>query len=295
MTIFALNKDDPLAKSLSSLMPHKLSPVDVHRFPDEECRILIQPEDVSDISIVVSSLARPDSMVMPLLFLARTLRDYQSEKIILIAPYLAYMRQDKRFNPGESITANYFAEIISGHFDALLTVDPHLHRIRKMNEVYTIPARVVHAAEKVSDWISEHVRQPLLVGPDSESHQWVSELAELADAPFVILEKIRYGDREVEVSIPYVENWYSHTPVLYDDIIATGNTMLETIHHLSKAGLAAPVCIGVHGLFTDNAYQVLLDAGASRVVSCNTIMHESNAIDLAAVIAEALVELVDDI
>ena len=121
--------------------------------------------------------------------------------VCLVAPYLAYMRQDTRFNPGEAVTSEYFARLLSGAIDRLITIDPHLHRRNSMQEIYSVPCDVLHAAGVISAWIRENIPQALLIGPDSESEQWVSEVARNAGAPSIVLEKIRHGDRDVEVSV----------------------------------------------------------------------------------------------
>ena len=112
--------------------------------------------------------------------------------------------------------------------------------------------------------------------PDAESEQWVKAVAEGANAPHVVLEKIRRRDRDVSVSVPHVEKWRGMTPVLVDDIISNARTMIETIGHLQEAKLAEPVCVGVHAVFAGNAYQDLLSAGAGGVCASDTIPHVSN-------------------
>ena len=129
---------------------------------------------------------------------------------------------------------------------------------------------------------------PLIVGPDTESVQWVADVAKIAEAPFIILEKIRRGDEEVEISVPQVKRYKEHTPVLVDDIISTARTMIETIGHLKKAGMKKPVCIGIHGIFANNAYSDLIAAGAKEVITCNTILHESNKIEIDEILSESL-------
>lgn len=79
-----------------------------------------------------------------------------------------------------------------------------------------------------------------------------------------------------------------HTPVLVDDIISTGHTLLETLAHLRRAGLPAPVCVGVHAVMAGSAYADLLTAGAAKVVTCNTIAHASNGIDVTPLLAAAV-------
>ena len=71
--------------------------------------------------------------------------------------------------------------------------------------------------------------------------------------------------------LPKVEQYLDHTPVLVDDIISTGQTMIETIRHLNNFGMKAPVCIGVHAVFAGNAYQDILLENVERIVTCNTM------------------------
>jgi ribose-phosphate pyrophosphokinase len=288
ISIFAFNEEDTIAKSLAQKLNTKTSYVEIHTFPDKENCVRIKSNDVTENCIVVTSLFNPDSISLALLFLSETLRDYGAKNIILVAPYLAYMRQDKRFNDGEGVTAKYYARLISQYFDRLITVDPHLHRILDLNEVYSIPSHVIHAAPVVADWIKDNIKKALLIGPDSESEQWVKDLAQRAGVPFVVLEKVRRGDQDVEVSMPHVDKWSNHTPVLFDDIISTGKTMIETINHLKQTSMSAPICIGVHGVFVNKAYQEILDNGADRVITTNSIRHPSNKIDLTQIIYNEL-------
>ena len=214
-----------------------------------------------------------------------------ARKRILIAPYLAYMRQDKRFNPGEALTSASFARLLSGSLEGLLTVDPHLHRHHGLHEIYSIPARVVHAAPMLAEWIRSNVSNPVLVGPDSESEQWVADVAALAVCPYAVLAKIRRGDRAVEISVPDVERWRDHRPVLVDDIISTAHTMIETVHHLRTIEMQVPVCLGVHAVFAGDAVSELRATGVERIVTTDTIPHETNGIDISNLLIDGLGEL----
>lgn len=205
------------------------------------------------------------------------------------------MRQDKIFNEGEGVTSTYFGKLISGFADSITTVDPHLHRISSLGEVYDIPNKVIHAADSISKWIKENIKNSVLIGPDSESEQWVSEVAKNAGAPFTVLKKVRHGDRDVEVSVPDVDKYKDATPILVDDIISTARTMIETVGHLKKAGMKPPICVGIHAVFSGNAYQDLLDSGVEKIVTCNTIPHPSNTIDLSDILAKEVKKLMQHI
>lgn len=286
--VVAMPGNERLAPELVAHLDLDHGAVTVRHFPDGESHVRIDTPVQGRHAIVVCTLDRPDGKLVPLLLLASAVREAGAVSVGLVAPYLAYMRQDKRFHIGETVSARHVAAWISRGMDWLVTVDPHLHRIADLSQVYSIPSRVVHAAEGVASWVRSNVRQPLLIGPDEESAQWVGDVARRADAPFVVLAKTRRGDRDVEVSVPEVDRWRLHRPVLVDDIVSSARTMIETVGHLRHAGLVAPVCVAVHAVFAQTAYDDLRAAGVAQIVSCDTISHPSNRIALASAIAECV-------
>ncbi len=278
---FALPGNEKLTATLASRESAEVGQAEIRHFPDGESYLRIVSE-VKDKQVrLVCTLHKPDDKLLVLYFFAKMAKSMGAANVILVAPYLAYMRQDKVFKEGEGVTSAYFAQLISSFFDGLITIDPHLHRVSSLEQIYTIPTKVAHAANHLSTWIKNTIEQPILIGPDIESEQWVAEVAKNANAAYVILQKIRRGDREVEVSLPQVEKYVDYTPVLVDDIISTGRTMIETIGHLKKLNMKSPVCIGVHAVFAGDAYQELKKAGAKHIITCNTIPHQSNVIDIS--------------
>lgn len=259
-------------------------------FPDQETYLRFESSVDNREVIFLANLHDPNTKILPLLFAAKTAREFGAKRVGLCAPYLAYMRQDQRFHLGESLTSKIFANILSNHFDWLVTVDPHLHRWKNLSEIYSIPSNVVHAANQISNWVKENVAKPVLIGPDEESEQWVSQAAENIGAPYLILDKLRMGDRNVKVSKPDVSEYLDRTPILIDDIISTAQTMCETVSQLALLNMRPAICIGVHAIFADDAYADLLSAGASNIVTCNTIPHKSNQIDLSFDLITAIEE-----
>ncbi len=288
MIIFALPGNEDLSDKLSFHLKAEKGEATIRQFPDGESYVQIHSDVKGKCVVLVCTLHQPDAKMLPLYFLSNTAKALGAVCTCLVAPYLAYMRQDKQFHPGEGVTSTYFAKLISSFADTLTTVDPHLHRRSSLSEIYTVPNKLIHAASHISKWISANIEKPVLIGPDGESEQWVSEVAKEANAPFTVLEKIRHGDRDVEVSIPNVAKYKDRTPVLVDDIISTARTMIETIGHLKKAGMKPPVCIGVHAVFAASAYEDLKNSGVQQIVTCNTIPHETNHIDLSDILAKEI-------
>ena len=286
--VFNIPGNELLGHSLTKLLHAQPGEAIIRHFPDGETYVKVVSNVYGKDVVIVCSLHHPDNKILPLYFLAKTLKEFGATSVILVAPYLAYMRQDKRFTEGECISSQLFAQLISSFINKLITIDPHLHRRSSLAEIYSIHCAVLHTSPLISKWIKENINNPVLIGPDSESEQWVSKVAAQADAPFIVLEKNRSGDRNVKVSVPQVGGYKNHTPVLVDDIISTANTMIETIGHLKKAGMKPPVCIGIHPVMASRAYDKLLKAGAEKIVTCNSITHPSNAIKVDELLAEEI-------
>lgn len=286
--VFALPGNETFAQQLATALEADTGETTIRNFPDGETYVRVLTDVNGREVILVCTLDHPDGKLLPLYFLSHTLKSLGAKCTCIVAPYLAYMRQDKVFHPGEGITSAYFAKLISGFAERLFTIDPHLHRRTSMAEIYSVPCMVLHASTLISEYIRDRIGHPLLIGPDSESEQWVSQVAKDANAPYIVLEKVRKGDTEVNVTVPQVEKYKDHTPVLVDDIISTARTMIETVNHLKKAGMKPPVCIGVHAVFAGNAYEELQNAGVDSIITCNTIAHASNALDVTALMAASL-------
>lgn len=264
--------------------------IDVHTFPDGESRVRVPVSVAGQEVVVVASLDRPDAKFLPLAFALAAIRDLGARRVRLVSPYLCYMRQDRAFAPGEAVSAGIFAELLSGLCDGVVTVDPHLHRIASLDEIYRVPTIAVRAASAISTWVRENVPNPVIIGPDGESAQWAEEVARGAGAPSTVLLKARHGDRDVEVTVPDLHRWSGRTPVLVDDIVSTARTMGAAARHLRAAGTPPPICVVVHALFAAGAAEELASTGVNRVVSCNTVPHQTNAIDVAHLVATALLE-----
>jgi ribose-phosphate pyrophosphokinase len=262
--------------------------VALHPFPDGEVRVALPTAVAGRDVVLVASLTPPDECVLPVLFAAATARDLRARSVGLVAPYLPYMRQDRAFEPGQGVSARHFARMLSSGVDWLVTVDPHLHRIRSLTEIFAIPAMAIHAAPLLADWIRQHVTDPLILGPDSESLQWVASVAELAGAPSAVFAKHRTGDRSVTLTLPDLRAHRGRQPVLVDDIIASGATMTAAVLALRRGRHPAPICLAVHGLFADDVLAALRDAGAAAIVTTNTVRHRSNAIDVTPLLADAV-------
>lgn len=279
--------DAVLATTIAQPMQARISPVAWRHFPDGESLVTLEDSLAGADVAILASLRSADALALPLRFAALTAREFGARSVGLIAPYLGYMRQDTRFHRGEAVSTPLFAQFLEEAFDWLVTVDPHLHRVEHLQSLYRIPTGHVSATPAVADWIAKTVPDAVLIGPDSESEQWVAGIAARSGMPYQVLTKERHGDYDVRVSLPDPAAVAGRTPVLIDDIVSSGHTILETLAHLRQLSLPAPMLVAIHPVFAGDAYARLQEAGLARIVSTDTIAHPSNAIALGADLAAA--------
>ncbi|MGY6555141.1 MAG: ribose-phosphate diphosphokinase [Wenzhouxiangella sp.] len=284
LSIIALPGHERLADQLAARFGISLAALNYRRFPDGESYLRVDA-DLRDRSVVlVASLNQPDPQLPALLFAADLARDLGARRVGLVCPYLCYLRQDQRFQPGEALTSRSFARWLSAHLDWLVTVDPHLHRYASLDEIYTLDSEVVTAAPVIAEWIKAQVEDPVLIGPDGESEQWIRAVAAHGRWPWRVFEKKRSGDHAVHMRLPELKAIRSHQPVLIDDIISSGTTIVQATRHLLEAGLKAPIVVGVHGLFDDPARSRLREAGVNRLLCCNSVPVPEAEIDISGLL-----------
>jgi ribose-phosphate pyrophosphokinase len=165
-----------------------------------------------------------------------------------------------------------------------------LHRYDRLSAIYTVPALAATSTDAIAQWISAEVDRPIVIGPDEESFQWVDRIARAAGARATVLRKVRSGDFSVSLDGDGLADLGKGTPVIVDDIASSARTMIEAVRLVRSTQDEPPVCVAVHAIFADDAYEQLRKAGPARVVSTNTVPHESNVINLAAPLAEAVAE-----
>ncbi len=260
--------------------------VDVHRFPDGES--LIRVEHAPRTALLYRSLDHPNDKLVELLLAASALRANGTTRLVLVVPYLAYMRQDVSFRTGEAISQRVVGDLLARACDALLTVDPHLHRTRSLAEVIPgIEACAIPAAEVLSAALAT-MDNPLLVGPDEESRQWVQALGDPLGLEVLVGCKSRRGDREVELAIPDAARAAGRTAVLVDDLVSSGATMVAAARLLRGAGAARVEALATHCLASPADLGRLEAAGIARVRSTDTVVSPVAVLPVADLLAQAI-------
>ena len=287
MTLLGFADYHAPAQRLAAELQLPYQEIQLHRFPDGEGKITV-PVNIDKHVILCRSLDRPNNKLVELMQAVHALREHGARRVTLVAPYLCYMRQDNAFQPGEAVSQRIIGQFLADLFDDVVTVDPHLHRINALDEA--IPesnAIALSAAGPLSDHIAKRWTKPLLLGPDSESEQWVSAMAERHYLDWGVAQKQRFGDRSVTITLPDLD-FKNRQVIMVDDMASTGQTLAQAAQLLTPLKPAGMAAVLTHALFVGDALDVLKAAGVEQIISSDSIIHPSNAVELAPLLAKQI-------
>ena len=285
--LLAFTDSEAQATRVAKHLRAPLSLVDVHEFPDGECKVRL-PATLPETVVVLRSLNQPNAKLTELLLTARAARELGVRHLALVAPYLCYMRQDIAFTPGEAVSQRIVGNFLADLFDSIITVDPHLHRVHELRDA--IPARnaiALSAAPLIGTFLRTQLNDALIVGPDEESAQWAQSVAQHAGWKSIVARKTRAGDRSVTIVLPE-ESFAGRTVVLVDDMISTGHTLAQCARALHERGAREVLGAVTHALCDEGTLKLLNAAGVRKWWCSDSIAHPCSTIELAPLLAEAI-------
>ncbi|NOQ13102.1 MAG: ribose-phosphate diphosphokinase [Methyloprofundus sp.] len=275
------------AQRLALALDIQLQQVYLHQFPDGES-LLRLPTDLPEHIIICRSLNQPNDKLIELLLCAKTARQLGAKRLTLVAPYLCYMRQDIANQPGEAVSQGIVGQMLAELFDDVITVDPHLHRISTLNQAIPIDNAIsLSATNEIFLFLQQQFDDAILLGPDSESEQWVSAIAEKIGFDYSVATKVRRGDTQVSMSLAEFD-FQDKPVVIIDDMASTGRTLAKATNLALAAGAKQVFAVITHPLFCDDAEAHIRQAGVQKTWSTDSISHSSACIYLDKLLAQAV-------
>ena len=172
-----------LAASVARELGEKLCYVETRKFPDGERYLRISESVENEEVTVIQSTGYPqDENLMELIFMIANLKDLGAKKVRVVVPYMGYARQEKRFNPGETISAKIVCEMIeSAGADEFITFNIHEKCVL---DFFNIPARNISAMPDIADYLNKKFfkkedAKPLIIAPDKGAYGFAQEISEI--------------------------------------------------------------------------------------------------------------------
>ena len=293
-----------LAASVARELGEKLCYVETRKFPDGERYLRISESVENEEVTVIQSTGYPqDENLMELIFMIANLKDLGAKKVRVVVPYMGYARQEKRFNPGETISAKIVCEMMeSAGADEFITFNIHEKCVL---DFFNIPARNISAMPDIADYLNKKFfkkedAKPLIIAPDKGAYGFAQEISEIIGCDCTYLTKVRLGPDKVETKIVDVrcdsesENTVNVDSVkgmhaiIVDDIIATGGTIVNAINILKQYGASSVDVCCVHPILTNNGATRIYAAGANKIIGTNSLSSDTSRVSIASSIADAL-------
>lgn len=276
------------AARLAARLGLRFCEIAVHAFPDGEMRVTVGP--AASTTIVYASLDRPNDKLIALAFATEALRRGGARRLVLMAPYLCYMRQDTAFHEGEAISQEVIGALLARCVDRVITVDAHLHRTPDIHSVFPgIESDNLSAMPAISEALRKDLDpRTVVVGPDAELLPWVRDLASRLGLSYTVAQKRRRGDRSVEIAFPDAKCVAGRPVLIVDDIVSSGGTMIACARALLAAGATAIDAVVTHALFPEQLCGEMKASGIRSIRSTHSIPHSTNAIMLDDLFIDAL-------
>ena len=292
-----------LAAHVARELGEELCYVETKKFPDGERYLRIDGPLDDEVTVIQSTGYPQDENLMELLFIIANLKDLGVKKVRAVVPYMGYARQEKRFNPGETISAKIICNLIeAAGADEFITFN--IHEACVLN-FFSIPARNLSAMPAIAEYLDKKFfrktdEKPLIVAPDKGAYGFAQEMAEIIGCDCTYLTKVRLGPDKVETKIVdvrcdsesentvNVDSVKGMHAVIIDDIIATGGTIVNAIHILKQYGASSVDVCCVHPILTNNGATRIYAAGANKIIGTNSLSSDTSRVSIAKSIADAL-------
>ncbi|MDO5849339.1 MAG: ribose-phosphate diphosphokinase [Methanobrevibacter sp.] len=287
-----------LAAKVANILGEKLCYVETKKFPDGERYLKVNGPVEDEVTIIQSTAYPQDENILELLFLIKTVKDLGAKRVKVVMPYMGYARQEKRFNPGEAVSARIVAELIEcAGADEFITFNIHEKCVL---DFFSIPAKTLSAMPAIAEYVRDDDEKPLIVAPDKGAYHFAQEIAHILDSECTYFSKVRLGPDKVETRIVdvrcdgadeetvNVDAVKGKKVVIIDDIIATGGTIVNAINILKQHGAKSVDVCCVHPILVNGATARIYEAGANSLISTNSISSDTSRVSLADIIAEEL-------
>ena len=275
MVVVSGSNAGAMAQQLADALGWAHHPLETRRFPDTEGYIRIPTDTIEAIRsepVVVVSNTFPDSGIVETMLMLDAVRDVRKGRlenlreigpqtlpdagkgVLLAIPYFGYSRQDKRFKPGESISALAIADLLATRCDGMVLLD--LHAPAVLSDL-SIPVAFTSAMPELANHLKETVNPDFILSPDKGAIDRASSVANQIGCEFSYLEKTRI-DAHTIVHKAKDLDVEGKSVAIVDDMIATGGTICRAAEALRSQGAVQVHAACSHGLFTGGAIARLL-------------------------------------
>jgi ribose-phosphate pyrophosphokinase len=270
LKIFSGSSNPKLAAQISKVLGVPVGHAKLSRFKSGELYCLYE-EPVRNCDVfLVQTFSHPiNEHFVELLVMIDAAKRASARTINLVLPYYGYSRQERKAAPREPISAKMVADVLTTvGANRVITVDLHAAAIQGF---FNIPVDHLTALDLVSDYIrKKNVENPIVVSPDAGRATTAERLANILNAPFAMMIKKRPAHNEAVIT-HVIGDVKGHTPIIIEDLIDTGTTIVNVVESLKERGAHDVYVCATHPVFSGPALERLDHPNIKEVVITDTI------------------------
>jgi ribose-phosphate pyrophosphokinase len=214
-----------------------------------------------------------------LLLMVHAAKHASAHRIVAVAPWYGYSRQDKKSAPREPISARLVAEVLeTAGIDRLVAMDLHAGQVQGF---FSKPVDHMTAMPILSQFVTDRLghRDLVIIAPDAGRVKLVQKFAQKVAAPYALMEKERPAHQVAEIGY-VIGDVKNRTAVIVDDIIDTGGTLSAAAQTVLDEGANEVFAVATHGLFSGQAFEILEEGPLTGIVVTDTVPLREGAPDL---------------
>lgn len=242
--VFGFRDQTPIVRSLGRTLRYPARMVADGRYPSGELALRIKGP-IPARAIVAAVVGERDSSVLRTLFLAHSLRDAGAKRVELVAPWIAYGRQDRRVPESEGVGLA-LGRLFAASFDRIVTLDAHS------------PAFIRSFRSRLGNVLPDPEimgpRPDVVVAPDKGARTRAERVARHFHAPLIVLkkERTRTGKRSVFARVRDHRFVTNAAALIVDDMADTGGTLVAAVRSLRGADVRSVRVFVTHAFHLAN-------------------------------------------
>ncbi len=298
--LLAGSANEALAAAVATGLGVRLAHREVTRFPDGELHVqVLDSVRGQDVYLLQPTSPPCDQHLLELLFLADACRRAGAGRLTAVVPYFGYARQDRRASGREPVAVRVVADLLATcGLQRVVAVDLHS---TGLEAVFGLPLEHLSAVPLLVQAVRRQVPpNGVVVAPDFGAARLAERYAGLLGLPAAIVHKQRVTGETVSVRA-LTGDVQGRAPLVVDDMISTGGTVVAAIEALLAAGCVPDVTvIASHALLVGPAVERLQRAGLRRLVVTDSVAPARvgglslQVVTLAPLLADAIRRLHED-
>lgn len=273
MKLFSGSSNQSLAKLIADQAHIELGETSLSSFPNSELQVKVG--DTDEQAIVVQSFSSlVHTHIFEYLLLCDALKRHGAHQIVSIIPWYGYAKQDKVFTPGEPLSAKVIAQVVQlSKTSKVITMDLHNPSIAGY---FDTPVVNLSAFPLFAQYIKSHpevypLEQSMVIAPDAGAIKSSTKVAHELELPIAYMNKVRDLTTGVVNIVDIDKPIEGMHCLIFDDMIATGSTMIEASQFLMEKGAAHVAIFATHHLYVPGVQDKLDTSSIASILVTDTI------------------------